>query len=283
MKRFKSVELLLHSEARARRYLREKCWQNKTLFCIRCRSRKIYRLADKRYRCGQCGYTFQEFAGRWIAELQIGAAKWLWALKLFELDLTADRIADEIGISHPTALKAVRLIRSAILQRYLSAGTMTGQGFWRQVLNQSAQKKPEPAATRDDPPVFRIQQRNGALEIIPAQSISAATLRNLKSDLTKLGHVLYLGPFDKGQVLIFWGGGRFGSSQTALALARAAPEPGSVEEFLLFARRRLRRARRLSQDQFPLYLMEIKFRYDYRNKDLFDSLVGTIAQLVPDR
>jgi transposase len=283
MKFFKSLELLLHSEARARRYLTEKSWQNKPRFCVRCRGKKIYRLADKRYRCARCGYTFQEFGGRWIAELNISAAKWLWTLKLFELELTPNRIAEEVGLSYPTVLKATRLIRCAIVQRYLSVKPTTAEAFWHGVLMDALQKVPAFTA-RKEPTVFSLQKRNGAVvEIAPAQGVSAAALRKNNVAPTSLGQDFYAIPCDKNQVLMFWRRGRLAANRLTLPAARSTSEAGSVEGFLLFAKERFARRPRVSQQHLPLFLMEIKFRYDHRSADLFDLLASAIAQLVPTR
>jgi transposase len=174
------------------------------------------------------------------------------------------------------------LIRSAILQLYLSSRPAAAEAFWHNVLRNSLKKNSEAAKSRRDAPVFRIQERSGIIEIIPIHNISAAAMRQLKDNLMQFGQLFYGDPGDKGQMLMFWGGGRFASKRPAVSLARNPPAAGSVEEFLLFARRRLRRVRRVSQQHFPLYLMEIKFRYDHRKEDLFDLLAGAISQLVPD-
>ncbi len=279
MKSSKSLELLFYSEARARRYLSEKSWQHKPHFCIRCQSKKIYRLGDRRYRCAQCGYTFQEFTGRWIGEIKISAAQWLWALKLFELELAPDRIAEEIGVSYPTVLKAARLIRSAIVQQYLSAKATTAEVYWHKVVLDSLQKKSNAAQQGNYAPIFKIQERNGRLDVVPVHNLSEETLRK-KNGLTKLGQVFYAG--ENSHVLMLPGSRRF-NYPVSTASARSTPGAGSAGNFLSFAKDRFTKMPRISAQQFPLYLMEIKFRYDHRSDDTFDLLAGAIAQLVPNR
>jgi transposase len=281
MKRSKALDLRLSSQTRARGFLREKAWPNRTVFCVRCRSRKIYRLAEKRYRCGECGYTFQEFAGRWIAELQMSAAQWLWALKLFDLELTPDRFAAEIGISHPTALKAIRLIRLAILQRYLSAKP-TADPYWHHLLSQAVRKRFKSAPNGSEPLVFQVYQRGSDVEIAPARGASAAQLRNLKETAVKLGPIFSVVPGNGDQALLFWGGRYLPATMRWQPAVRSVVR-GPVEEFLAFVSRRLSRVRRLSRRQFPLYLVELKFRFDHRAEDTFELLAGCIAQLVPNR
>ena len=276
---FKALELFSHSEARARRYLIEKSWPEKKRFCIRCGSKTVYHLADKRYRCAGCGYTFQEFAGRWIAEVKIGAAQWLWALKLFELEVTPDRMADEIGISYPTALKATRLIRCAILQQYLSANLRNAEPIWHRILVDALRRAPF-TGPHGEGLVFNLEERNGTIDLAPAPNVSRAALRKNNFAMTKLGQVTYVVRYEKSRALIFWGGRRAASRRTPSA-ASTATKAGLVENFLLFTNERFARLARISEQQFPLHLMEMKFRYDHRNRRLFDLLTTASTQLVP--
>jgi transposase len=72
-------------------------------------------LSGKRYRCSKCKYTFTDFTGRLINKLRIFYKKWLWILRLFELEISAMRIAQQVELSYPTVLKAVHLIRITII------------------------------------------------------------------------------------------------------------------------------------------------------------------------
>jgi len=110
-----SFESLIKQENAARLFLIKSCWKNYRRFCIRCKGYKIYRIVGKRYRCKRCGYTFHDFTGRWINELRITPKQWLWVIKLFELELSTKKIPEQINLSYPTVLKAVHMIRLAIL------------------------------------------------------------------------------------------------------------------------------------------------------------------------
>src|SRR4030066_1054655 len=111
----KAFETLIKTENSARLFLAKLCWKNSRRFCTRCKGRKIYRITGKRFRCKRCGYTFHDFTGRWINELHITPKQWLWVIKLFELELSAKRISEQIKLSYQTVLKAVHMIRLAIV------------------------------------------------------------------------------------------------------------------------------------------------------------------------
>ena len=123
-----SFETIIKSENRARLYFIRSCWKNHRRFRIRCKGYKIYRIRDKRFRCKRCGYTFHDFTGRWINHLRISHKKWLWIIKCFELELSARKIASQVRLSYPTVLKAVTLIRLAILSHDAEApDLLTGE------------------------------------------------------------------------------------------------------------------------------------------------------------
>ena len=279
MKMAKSLDFLPHSETRARRYLIEKSWKNKTHFCVRCHNEKVYRLADKRYRCARCGYTFQEFAGRWVAELKISAAQWLWTLKLFELEIAYSRIADEVGITYPTVLKATRLIRCAMLQQYLS-GKSKVDAYWNSLLLESIPQARAAGPSRREGIVYAVEQRDETVEVAPVRNVSKATLRKSNAAVVKLGPVVYAIPQGKSRALILRGSRRPAHRGTP-STVRNLPEAGAVENFLAFAKSRFARLPKISEQEFPLYLMEMKIRYDHRSGSLFELLAGAITQLVP--
>ena len=124
----KSFENLARTENTARRFLASLCWKNYRRFCIRCNSYQIYRIAGKRFRCKRCKYTFHDFTGRWLNKLRISCQDWLWIIKFFELELSARKITQQIDLSYPTVLKAITLIRKAIVANSADASDLFSGG-----------------------------------------------------------------------------------------------------------------------------------------------------------
>jgi transposase len=110
----KSFEFFSGGENSIRRHLVKACWKNYVRFCIRCKSRKIYRVRRDRYRCSQCGYEFSDLTGRWINKVKLPLREWLRLVKLFELEISARKASQQSGISYPTVHKAFHLIRQSI-------------------------------------------------------------------------------------------------------------------------------------------------------------------------
>jgi transposase len=265
----KSLESLLRSERRSYLYLMTKAWRKNRRFCVRCRSAKIYRLADKRYRCAHCGYTFHDFTRRWLGELNLTAQQWLWVLKLFELEVPPPRMAKEVGISYPTALKATYLIRRAIAQSsYDPVACKETDGARLQMLcNETAM------------PVFGILERNGRVSVCVPEELNAESVLQEQSRLTKQGSIIFTGPFGEYDALVL--------RRRRLPAAVAKRVHGKfalngLEGFWSFVRQRLSNFHGTSDQELLFFLNELAFRYNHRQEDLFDSLADLMTQLMPN-
>ena len=261
----KSLESLFRSERRSHLFLVNEAWRQTRRFCVRCRSSKIYRLADKRYRCARCGYTFHDFTRRWVGELNLTARQWLWIVKLFELEIPPSQMATEVGISYPTALKAIYLIRRAIAQA-------NGADAWA----------PEPRAERSAASgrAFGLLERGGEITINVVDDLNADKVLQEQPKFTKQGPIIFTGPIGDYDGLILW---RFRlPMRVAKRPAKVKSALDGLENFWSFARPRLSKFHRTSDQDLYYFLKELAFRYQHRGEELFPSLVSLMTQLMPD-
>ena len=112
---------LISSEGKAK-----KCLKNHHRFCPRCRCRKLYKLREGRYRCSRCQYTFHEFSGRWINQGRLTCVQWLSLIKLFELEVSVRKMAQQMGLSYGTVYRAIQTIRLAIVSQAQDAALLLG-------------------------------------------------------------------------------------------------------------------------------------------------------------
>jgi transposase len=54
-----------------------------------------------------------------------------------------------------------------------------------------------------------------------------------------------------------------------------------LEGFWSYAKERIMKFHGVSKEKFPLYLKEMEFRYNNRNKNIFTSLVENLCNIVP--
>ena len=262
----KSLESLFRSERRSYLHLVNAAWRQNRRFCVRCRSTKIYRLADKRYRCGNCGYTFHDFTRRWIGELNLTARQWLWIVKLFELEIPPTQLAKEVGVSYPTALKAIYLIRRAIAGAG-GEGDLTRRG------------EDDERGAKLGGRVFGLIGTDGKIRVIPVEDLNAETVLREQPKFVRQGPVIFTGPFREYDSMVLWRY-RLPAGISKQSPAGKSPLDG-LEAFWNFARTRLAKFRRSSVEDLYYFLRELAFRYEHRNAEVFELLVRLMTQLMP--
>ena len=277
-----SFETLIKSENKARLYFVKSCWKNYRRFCIRCNGYKIYRIIGKRFRCKRCGYTFHDFTGRRINRLRIPYKKWLWIIKCFELELSARKIASQVRLSYPTVLKAVTLIRLAILShRGDVPNLLTGEIELDETYFGGRRKGKRGRGAFNKVPVFGILERNGVVKVEAIKDVTAETLLNITVKMVRRGSIVYTDKFKSYDTLMFCGykhlridhKRRFTNGKVYI---------NGLEGFWSYAKERLIKHHGVSKKRFPLYLKEMEFRYNNRSRNIFHLLVKNICDLVPD-
>jgi transposase len=277
-----AFEVIVKSENKARLYLRKFCWQNRHVFCAHCRSYKTYRIRDKKYRCPRCGYTFHDFSNRWLNRLKISPKTWLWILKLFELEVSARKIAKQVGISYPTALKAVNMIRTAIVAQTPEADELLqGEIEMDETYFGGRRKGKRGRGAFNKVPVFGILERKGVVKVSVVSDVTAESLLNMTVRMVRRGSIVYTDKFRSYDALMFCGyrhlridhGKRFSRGKVYI---------NGLEGFWSFAKERLAKFHGVSKEKFPLYLKEMEFRYNNRRDNIFNMLAQRICDLVPN-
>ena len=276
----KTFENLLQTENRARLYLRKKCWKNGRIFCTRCRSAKIYRIAGKKYRCKRCHYTFHDFTGRWINKLKVSYKTWLWLIKLFELEVSAHQARRQMHLSYPTTLKAYDLIRYAIVSSAQDSETLlAGVIEMDESYFGGKRKGKRGRGAAAKVPVFGILERKGVVQVEAVPDVSAKSLLEKTIKKVRRGSIVYTDKFRSYDALMFCGyrhlrvdhGKQFSTGKVYI---------NGLEGFWSYAKQRLAKFHGVSKEKFPLYLKEMEFRYNFRKHDLFDLLAQKLCNIV---
>ena len=177
--KLETFEFVGKTENRARLFFKKACWKNGVVFCTRCRSRKVYRIAGKRYRCKNCKYTFHDFTGRWIGKLRIPFKKWLWIIKFFEVGISARKISQQVGLSYPTVHKAITVIRLAILASIDQEVFLNGEIEMDESYFGGRRKGKRGRGAAGKVPVFGILERNGVVKAEVMPHLTAEKILNM--------------------------------------------------------------------------------------------------------
>lgn len=276
-----SFEFAIRSENRARLFLRKFCWKKGHVFCTRCKSHTIYRILGRRYRCKRCGYTFNDFTGRWLHKVHIPYKKWLWIIKLFELEVSARKIAEQARLSYPTALKAADCLRYSIIAASDDSDRLLGGEI---ELDESyfggRRKGKHGRGALNKVPVFGILERNGVVRVDIVKDVSASSLLSMTIKTVRRGSIVYTDRFRSYDALMFCGYRHLKVDHRKIFSSGKVYING-LEGFWSYAKQRLIKFHGVSKEKFPLYLKEMEFRYNHRKENLFILLAHNICNLVP--
>jgi transposase len=276
-----AYQKLIGSERRAQKYLLGKCFKNHQRFCPRCRQRKLYRLADGRYRCSRCDYSFHDFCGRWINSGRLTALQWLWIIKLFELEVSVRKMALQLGLSYRSVYAAVTAIRMAIVSHAQDAKSLLGGEIELDEAYFGGRRKGKRGrGAAGKVPVFGILERDGQVHVSVVADVSAATLLKLTVKKVRRGSVVYTDRFGSYDSLMFCGYRHLKIDHQKLFSSGRVYING-LEGFWSWAKERLMKHHGVSKVRFPLYLKELEFRYNHRTDDLFDLIANYLCDLVP--
>lgn len=275
-----TFEFIGKTENRARLFFRRFCWKKGHVFCNVCNSYKIYRLKGKKFRCKRCGNTFHDFSDRWIGQCRIPLKKLLWIIKLFELDVSAHRIAVQVGLSYPTVLRICHLIRRALLAAE-SDFWVSGEVELDESYFGGRRKGKRGRGAAGKVPVFGILERNGKVKVTVVKDVTAESLLNQTVKMVRRGSIIYTDKFRGYDALMFCGyrhlrvdhGKRFANGKVYI---------NGLEGFWHYAKERLAKFHGVSKEYFPGYLNEMAFRFNHRHENIFENLVKRVTNLVQD-
>jgi transposase len=206
----------------------------------------------------------------------------LWIIKFFEVELSTRKIAQQVGLSYPTVLKAITILRWAILAQLDQELLMNGEIELDESYFGGRRKGTRGRGATGKVPVFGILERNGIVKVEVVRNVSAQSLLNMTIKTVRRGSIVYTDKFRSYDTLMFCGyrhlrvdhGKRFASGKVYI---------NGLEGFWSYAKERLAKFHGVSKEKFPLYLKEMEFRYNNRNKNIFNLVVQNLCSLVPDR
>lgn len=281
-----SYEKVVRSEAAARGFILQHCWPTGEKRCPKCESPKVYTLADKRYRCGGCKYTFHDLSRRWINCGGLSCQQWLRLIKLFELELTVSRMVPQLSLSYNTVYKAVTAIRFALLARAVDARQLLTGAFGLDLGFENGRILSEKTRERMTSfPVFGLMENSGwtFVDLLPHISAESVFHFNMSFQLTlmRMGNVVYTDRYRHYDALIFCG-----DESLPFSFIQNTDQRTLVDSrrggFWNFAKHRLRRFNGVTPRRFPLYLKELEFRYNHRKQDVYTHIVESLCHVVPN-
>ncbi len=254
---------LVNNESSALKYVEKVCERIGPARCPRTAEQTVvYRVEDgKRRRCGACGHTFSVVSGRWISKVKIPLSKWLWIIKLYEMEMTARKIAEETDVSYPSVLKAVNAIRSSILASTNHGKELLGG---QTGLDRGPICNCSPCGGSDGEP---------GVAVIPKEEI--LSIRELG-----WGCIVYTSNSVKGDYIICGGMKHYDFA--------SRPGAGGYRIFLAdnkgrwsFIKERLTKHHGIREDLLPVHLAVLDYHFDNHGEGFFELLMKNLCSFMP--
>jgi transposase len=211
----------------------------------------------------------------------LSCIQWLSLIKLFELELSVRKIAEQMNLSYNTTYNGIETIRYSILAHAEDASDLLGGEI---ELDESyfggRQKGNRGRGAAGKVPVFGILERQGKVRVSVVPDVTSKTLMSLTIKTVRRGSIVYTDKFRSYDSLMFCGyrhlkvdhNKRFASGKVYI---------NGLEGFWSWAKERIIKHHGVSKEKFPLYLKELEFRYNNRHTDIFEKVADFMCDLVP--
>jgi transposase len=106
----------------------------------------------------------------------------LWLIKLFELEVSARKICEQIDLSYPTVLKALTVIRMAIVANSPDLQLLAGEIELDEFYFCGKRKGKRGRGAFNKVPVFGILERDGIVKVEVVNDVSAESYTRINSE-----------------------------------------------------------------------------------------------------
>ena len=264
---------IVSDESKVMEFLQKKF--GKKINCKHCKLSQVYYMKSKnRIRCAKCKKDLRPFSNTLFGKIKIPYSKWLVIIKLFELSVSANESASQVGLSYKTVLKAYDILRRAIVVELAKTDkALRGEIEADESYFGGKRKGNRGRGAKNKTIVFGMLERRGrvSLEILP--NVKGETLMDAAVKKARKGSMVYTDLWKGYNALIFHGY-KHQTVNHSKMFARGRVYINTVEGFWSFAKERMAKYHGVSLSKFILYIKEMEWRYNNRNRDLFELLTG---------
>ena len=235
--------------------------------CIFCGCWKLYRLADGRVKCRKCRRVYS------LKKLR----RDIKILYYFALEISANRTAKELGLSYETVSSRYMFFREKIAEyEEKNFRKLSGELEIDETYIGGKRKGKRGRGALNKAIVFGVLERNGKVYTTVVPDVSAETLMREIIEKTEKGSVFYTDCFKSyGSLRRYGKHSRVNHEKT---FGRGRNHINGLEGFWSFAKERFHKYHGINRENYPFYLKEMEFRYNYRKADAFKKMFEIIFQ-----
>lgn len=262
------------SERACQRLWRQLRWP-RGIRCPGCEGRRIWRMPEGGqvdYRCRRCGHHFSDTAGTIFAKTRTPLTKWVLAIGLFRVGISAPGLARELAIGYKTAWKLLMAIRTAITADPLFT-RLAGYVEVDETYFGGRQKGKRGRGAAHKTPVVGLRERGGRVQSLVVPNVKSPTLRAVIRQHVHPGTVVYTDAYSS-YARVRADGYRHRRLDHAQRFVRGQTHTQSIEGYWGHVKPQLvARHRSVSPEHLSRYLAEADFKFNTRNEPDFIGLV----------
>ena len=204
----------------------------------------------------------------------------LQVLYYFYLEVSARKCAREMCISYNTASKRYSEYRNAILEytqqefKKLRGKVEADESYFG-----GKRKGNRGRGAFNKQAVFGILERNGKVYTAVVDNVSAETLFNHIKKTTRKGSVFYTDDFKSYKDLKQYG--KHSRVKHSKTFGKGHNHINGIEGFWSYAKERFHKYHGINKRNYLPYIKEMEFRFNHRNEQLYELLIGVIRQFAP--
>jgi len=235
--------------------------------CILCGKTGLYKLKNGRVKCKHCRAYYSLNKLKKITNI----------LYYFYLELSARKTAKELGLSYRTVHDRFMQYRYMIAEYlYNEFKRMNGEIEIDESYFGGKRKGKRGRGAYNKAIVFGILERHGKVFTTVVPNVKAKTLMEHIKEKTHKGSVFYTDQFRSYKSLIFYG--KHEKIDHSKTLVEYNKHINGIEGFWSYAKERFMKFHGIGKHNYYWYLKEMEFRFNYRNRDIYELLFNIIIR-----
>ncbi len=243
--------------------------------CPACEARRIWRMREggrPDYRCRRCGHHFSDTAGTIFAKTRTPLTKWVLAIGLFRVGISAQGLARELAVGYKTAWKMLMALRTALAADPLLE-RLAGRVEVDETYFGGRQKGQRGRGAAHKTPAVGLRERGGRVRCLVVPNVASPTLRAAIRAAVAPGTTVYTDQFS-GYARVREDGYRHRRLDHGTRFARGQTHTQSIEGYWGHVKPQLvARHRSVSPRHLSRYLAEADFKFNTRKEPDFIGLV----------
>lgn len=214
------------------------------------------------------------FSATRLGAVSLTHSQWLVIIKLFELSIPADEAAQEAGLGYKTTLKAFDALRLAIVAELAKTdGALRAEIKADEARLWGRRKGGRSRGGGSKKVVLGVlkRRRRILLEIVPGAKAAELSKAVLKA--AKASNTIRAGRWGGYSALIFHGYGCETAGRGKM-FSKETASANALKGFWSFAKERMGKDHGVDRKKFILDIKEMEWRYNNRDRDLFELLAG---------